>query len=207
MKGVFITFEGLDGSGKSTHLERADQMLRTRGYQTVVVREPGGTWIGERIRSILLDPAGHGMKEMAELLLFAAARNQITQEVIVPALAAGQAVLCDRFTDSTIAYQGYGRGLDICLVRRINDIATGGLTPDHTCLFDLPPEAAIARRQRRGGTPDRMETNGLAFARRVREGYLAIARQEPERILLLDASGSIAETAERLSQKLEEVLP
>lgn len=207
MKGVFITFEGLDGSGKSTHLEKADQILRARGYTTVVVREPGGTWVGERIRDILLDPDGHGMEEVAELLLFAAARSQIAREVILPALSAGQAVLCDRFTDSTVAYQGFGRGLDIAMVRRINEIATGGLTPHRTCLFDLSAEAAVARRQGRGGTPDRMEANGLAFSRRVREGYLALARQEPERILLIDASGSIAQTAERLSQKLKEVLP
>ena len=207
MNGVFITFEGLDGCGKTTHLEKADQLLREKGYRTLVIREPGGTWVGERIREILLDRSGKGMDDVAELLLFASARSQITREVILPALEAGTVVLCDRYIDSTVAYQGYGRGLDIGMVHRINEIATGGLMPLRTYLFDLPAEAATERMRARGGIPDRMDENSMAFKRRVRDGYLEIARREPGRFVLIDAQGTIGETAQRLSQKLEEVLP
>jgi dTMP kinase len=206
MAGVFITFEGLDGSGKTTHLEIADRTLRAMGIRTRVVREPGGTWVGERIREILLDRSGRGMDDIAELLLFASARAQNVRDVILPALREGMTVLCDRFTDSTVAYQGYGRGLDIDTVRRINQVATGGLHPDRTFLFDLPVEAATARMGSRKEGPDRMDANSFDFKLRVRQGYLEIARLEPDRILVIDAAGSITETAEHLSQKLKEVL-
>lgn len=205
MTGIFITFEGLDGSGKTTQMEIADCTLRALGIRTRVVREPGGTWVGERIREILLDRTGRDMDEVAELLLFASARAQNVRDVILPALEEGLTVLCDRFTDSTVAYQGYGRGLDIEMVRRINMIATGGLQPHRTYLFDLPVEDATERMRSREESPDRMDANGDAFKRRVREGYLEIARLEPDRITVIDAAGSIEKTAEHLSQKLKEV--
>ncbi len=205
MNGIFITFEGLDGTGKTTQLEIADEALRARGIRTLVVREPGGTWVGERIRGILLDRSGRDLDDVAELLLFAAARAQNVREVILPALADGRTVLCDRFIDSTVAYQGYGRGLDIDTARRINEIATGGLVPTRTYLFDLPVEAAAERMRSREEGPDRMDANSVAFKNRVRDGYLELARQEPERIIVIDASGTITETAERLSQKMKEV--
>ena len=205
MTGVFITFEGLDGSGKTTHMEIADRMLRAQGIRTRVVREPGGTWVGERIREILLDRTGREMDDVAELLLFASARAQNVRDVILPALEDGMTVLCNRFTDSTVAYQGYGRGLDIDTVRRINRIATGGLQPHHTFLFDLPVDTATARMRSRTESPDRIEANGTAFKQRVRDGYLEIARLEPDRIIVIDAAGSIEKTAEHLSQKLKEV--
>ncbi|MBP7402643.1 MAG: dTMP kinase [Clostridia bacterium] len=206
MQGIFITFEGLDGSGKSTHLEIADRTLRARGLPVLVVREPGGTWVGERIREILLDRTGQDMDDITELLLFASARAQNTRDVIRPALEAGRIVLCDRYTDSTVAYQGHGRGLDIGTIRRVNEIATGGLTPHRTFLFDLPAEMATGRLRSRNGEPDRMDANSADFKRRVRDGYLEIARQEPERFVVIDARGTIDETAERLSKILKEVL-
>ena len=205
MKGIFITFEGLDGSGKTTHMEIAEKALRAQGTRTLSVREPGGTWVGERIREILLDRSGKDMDDVAELLLFASARAQNVREVILPALEDGYTILCDRFTDSTVAYQGYGRGLDIDMVRRINAIATGGLVPHHTYLFDLPVEAATERMRFRDAHPDRMDANSIAFKQRVRAGYLEIARTEPGRFTVINAEGSIDETAERLSQKLKEV--
>ncbi|HEY5466314.1 MAG TPA: dTMP kinase [Clostridia bacterium] len=205
MTGVFITFEGLDGSGKTTHMEIADRTLRAQGIRTRVVREPGGTWVGERIREIVLNRIGREVDDVAELLLFASARAQNVRDVILPALEDGMTVLCDRFTDSTVAYQGYGRGLDIETVRRVNWIATGGLQPHRTFLFDLPVEDATARMRSREESPDRIDANGTAFKQRVRGGYLEIARLEPDRIIVIDAAGSIEEIAEHLSQKLKEV--
>lgn len=205
MTGVFITFEGLDGSGKTTHMEIADRMLRAQGIRTLVVREPGGTWVGERIREIVLNRIGREVDDVAELFLFASARAQNVRDVILPALEDGMTVLCDRFTDSTVAYQGYGRGLDIETVRRVNWIATGGLQPRRTFLFDLPVDAATARMRSRTESPDRIDANESAFKRRVREGYLEIARLEPDRIIVIDAAGSIEKTAEQMSQKLKEV--
>ena len=205
MTGIFITFEGLDGSGKTTQMEIADCTLRALGIRTRVVREPGGTWVGECIREIVLNRIGREVDEVAELLLFASARAQNVRDVILPALEAGMTVLCDLFTDSTIAYQGYGRGLDIETVRRVNWIATGGLQPHRTFLFDLPVDAATARMKSRTESPDRIDANGTAFKQRVREGFLEIARLEPDRITVIDAAGTIEETAEHLSQMLKEV--
>lgn len=190
----FITFEGLDGSGKSTHLERVARRLAERGVAFDVTREPGGTELGQAIRSVFLDRRFPEMDGRVELLLVFASRRQHLIEVIEPALAAGRHVLCDRFTDSTMAYQGAGRGVDRETILRVDELATGGRRPDRTLLFDLPAEAARRRgsshKRRRAGRVDRMDAETLAFYERVRGGYLDLARDEPERFRVIDSSGA-----------------
>ncbi len=184
MRGVFITFEGGDGAGKSTQVARLAQELERRGHAPLVLREPGGTAVGEGVRRILLDPSHAGMTAEAELLLFAASRAQLTREVIRPALDAGTVVLCDRYADSSVAYQGYGRGLDLERVRAVNEFATGGLVPDLTILLDVVPDEGIA-----AATPeaaDRLEREELAFHERIRAGYVEMARREPERFVVVE---------------------
>jgi len=200
MAGRFITFEGVEGSGKSTQIRLAAEFLQDLGRAVVVTQEPGGTPLGERIREILLNRGGFDISGEAEVFLFAAARAQHTDTVIRPALASGKIVLCDRFSDATIAYQAYGRGLPLETVGAICRLASRGLSPQLTLLFDLPAEEGLARALRRiaglGGSAreDRFEREHLDFHRRIREGYLAIARQEPGRVKVLDASKDIAST-------------
>lgn len=183
-RGVFVTFEGGEGSGKSTQIEAVAHLARVEGYQVVTCREPGGTVLGERLREALfgLEVAPH---PLAELLIFGAARAQLVGEVILPALADRALVLCDRFTDSTVAYQHYGRGLALDDVVAINEAATTGLLPALTVLLDLPPDAGRARGE--DGGSDYLEREDLTFHERVRDGYLAMAAAEPERWLMLDA--------------------
>lgn len=200
MAGLFITFEGLDGSGKSTHLRRSAAWLREQGIACETTQEPGGTPLGEALRSVFLDAKWGALDGTVEALLLFASRRQHLLEVIDPMLQAGRHVLCDRFTDSTMAYQGYGRGVSRELLREVDRLATGGRTPDHTLLFDLPSSAARRRgrspsRVRRGGV-DRLDREELAFYERVREGYLDLARKAPRRVTVIDSSGS-AETTER----------
>lgn len=186
---VFISFEGIDGSGKSTQVQRLARTLRERGRDVVLVREPGGTPLSEEIRALLLDPNAL-VSPHAELFLFTAARAQLVRDVIQPVLEAGSVVIADRYTDSTLAYQGAGRGVcDVQTLRLIQSCATRGLEPDLTLLFDLDPALALARRSRRGEGQDRMEQSDPDFYRRVRDGYLAIARHEA-RIHILDATGT-----------------
>ncbi len=199
MRGRFITFEGVDGSGKTTQIRLLRQFLDELGVPYVFSREPGGTPMGEQVRRILLDPAHRDMGIETEALLYAASRAQLSRQVLHPALNAGQTVLCDRFVDSSLAYQAFGGGLDLDFVRTINDRATGSLQPDLTILFDMPPSDAAQRRRR--GTEDRMERKDLAFHDRVRDGYLTLARQEPDRIRIVDASGSV-EQVQRVVRKL-----
>jgi dTMP kinase len=182
-RGVFVTFEGGEGAGKSTQIEALAHLARAEGYQVLTCREPGGTVLGERLREALfgLETAPH---PLAELLVFGAARAQLVSEVIRPALADRALVLCDRFTDSTVAYQHYGRGLALDDVAAINNAATGGLAPTLTVLLDLPPDAGRARGE--DGGSDYLEREELAFHERVRDGYLAMADAEPERWLVLD---------------------
>lgn len=188
MRGWFISFEGIDGSGKTTQIKAAADFFRTRGYTVVITREPGGTFLGRRLRKILLEEEG-ALSEEAELLLYGADRSQHLAEVIRPALNKGAVVLTDRYADSTIAYQGYGRGLDLALIAKINEIASGGLWPDLTFLLDLDVKAAFARiAESRSGGYDRMEEENAAFFRRVREGFLALAEKEPVRFRTVDAS-------------------
>jgi dTMP kinase len=182
--GLFITFEGGEGSGKSTQVELLARRLETAGRRVLKLREPGGTPLGEELRQLLLHRRAD-ISPQAELLLFLAARAELVRAVIRPALAEGTIVICDRFSDSTLAYQGYGRGIDLDQVRKLNDSATGGLKPDLTVLLDLPVEAGRSRKQR---DEDAFQGEDDTFHERVRQGYLALARQEPDRWLVLDAT-------------------
>ncbi len=184
-KGLFITFEGIDGCGKSTQLNLLKEEFTKQGIEFIEVREPGGTRVGEKIRTILLDRKNDSMTRMAELLLFEAARAQITEEVIIPALEKGVNVICDRFYDSTTAYQGYANKMGRDLTDFLNLKATNETYPDITLLLDIDPETACMRRSERGEA-DRIEALGLAYQEAVREGYLELAKSE-ERIKVLDA--------------------
>lgn len=186
MGGLFITFEGVEGSGKSTQLTALALRLRRMGWEVVETREPGGTRIGDQIRQILLKRRNHGMTAVTELLLYVASRSQLTQEVIEPSLEAGRIVLCDRFADATLAYQGYGRDLPLDLIGRLNWLATRGISPHLTFLLDLDPEAGLKRVAQERDL-DRLESEELAFHRRVREGYLRLAEQEPGRVRVVAA--------------------
>ena len=187
-KGLFITFEGIDGCGKSTQLSLLKEEFVKEGVEFIEVREPGGTAVGEKIRTILLDKKNDSMTRMAELLLFEAARAQITEEVIVPALERGVTVICDRFYDSTSAYQGYANKMGRDLTDFLNHKATNATSPDITFLLDIDPMTAYERRSGRG-EEDRIELLGLSYQEKVREGYLELAKSE-ERIMVIDASAA-----------------
>jgi dTMP kinase len=186
-RGIFITLEGIDGCGKSTQTGLLMQKLDREKISYIPLREPGGTAAGEAIRQVLLDTK-YDLSLQAELLLYMAARSEVTRQVIMPALKAGKIVICDRFTDSTMAYQGYGGGADLGWIRSLNKQATCGTIPDLTILLDLPPEEAV---KRRGDEADRMESKDVYFHKRVRAGYLEIASEEPQRIYTLDATAEI----------------
>lgn len=190
MTGTFITVEGPDGAGKTTQLQLLADRLTAEGYDIVMTREPGGTRIGNEIRSLILNPDFQEMDEMTEILLYAASRAQHVNELIRPALAAGKVVLCDRFIDASIAYQGYGLGYSIEQVRSINQQATNHLTPDRTYLFNLSVSDSKQRMMDRGAL-DRIEQRDDVFRQRVYEGFLKLAEQESERIQLVDANQSI----------------
>ena len=193
MRGKFITFEGPEGGGKSTHVQELAKQLRAEGRTVLVTREPGGTPLAEKIRSLLRDELDDPPVTRSEVLLFLAARAQVVSQVIRPALARGEWVLCDRFADSTFAYQGYGRGIDVGLLKNFNDFATEGLMPDMTILLDVPLEVSrerLAERQAATATSaDRIEQAGTMFHRRLREGFLELARAEPGRFVTIDATG------------------
>ena len=188
-QGLFITFEGADGSGKTTQLNKVKEYLTENGYDVVVTREPGALEIGQKIRNILLHHDGI-VADRCEMFLFLADRAQHVETLIKPAIEKGKIVLCDRHTDSTVAYQGYGRGLDLEQIHRLNRIATSGLKPDLTIVLDVDVETS----QKRVGTEkDRMESAGIEFFERVRKGFLEIAKQEPERVKVVDSTQSIEE--------------
>ena len=189
---AFITLEGIDGCGKSTQARLLAAALEHAGCAVLRLREPGGTEISEKIRALLLDPANAAMSETCELLLFEAARAQLVEEVIVPALAAGQVVVCDRFYDSTTAYQAFADGLDCAMVRSANALAVGECTPRLTLVYDVSVDEALARRAARAGQ-DRKELKGDVFQESVAAGFRAIAKLEPERVKLIDASAGVAE--------------
>lgn len=207
---MFITFEGPEGSGKTTQQTRLAALLRTQGRTVVVTKEPGGTPLADQIRAILLASASV-IDPIAEVFLFAASRRQHTTEVIEPALARGEVVLCDRYADSTLAYQGFGRLIDLDRLRATNEWATDALRPDLTLVFDLEEEAGLRRaRARNAGAPldeGRFEAEDLRFHRRVREGYLALAVAEPERFAVIDASGTIEDVFARTLVTLRERAP
>ena len=203
MKGIFITFEGIDGCGKSTQCEMLKEYLKENNKDFIFVREPGGTVIGERIREILLDKKNSQMTARTELLLFEAARAQITDEVIKPALEEGKIVLCDRFFDSSSAYQGMARGMGMDFVAALNMAATGGLKPDVTFFFDISAEEALERRGKRGEASDRIELAGLKFQEDVRRGYIELAKDSGGRVITIDATKGIDEIFEVVKSSLE----
>lgn len=202
-KGVFITFEGLDGSGKSTQMELLAAGLRERGYVVTITREPGGTALGEDIRRLLLDPQHHGMSFRAEALLYAAARAHLVEKLIRPALDDGQVVLCDRYLDSSLAYQGYGRGLGTDDIITLNMWATECLFPDLTLFLDL--EDGI-RSARMAAVPDRLEAEDEEFHQRVGEGYHKLLLEHPHRIRRVDARGAESEVQARVRAVVEDEL-
>ena len=185
---MFITLEGPDGSGKTSQVNDLAEYLRTQGRKVHVTREPGGSPISTQVRAILMDLDNKGMHPRTETLLFCAARAQHVEEVIRPHLAAGEIVLCDRYADSTLAYQGYGHGNDLEDLRTLLDFTTGGLKPDLTILFDISAEDGLNRRRTGGGEWNRLDDYELAFHRRVRQGYHQLVRQEPDRWATIDAS-------------------
>lgn len=205
MSGLFFTFEGVEGCGKSTQIACLEESLRSRGVQVVVTREPGGTPIAETIRKVILDTDHAAMADTTELLLYAAARAQHVAERIRPALEAGRVVLCDRFADSTTAYQGGGRKIPADLLQDLNRIATQGLAPHRTFLLDLPAEEGLLRIRARGDR-DRIEQESLAFHEDVRRAYLRLAMAEPSRIQVLDASRSVEACAEEILAGVDELL-
>lgn len=206
MSGTFISLEGIDFSGKSEQARRLFETLRGAGYDAALLREPGGVEIAEAIRHILLD-AKHGrMTERTEILLYSAARAQITNEKIQPLLAAGKIIVADRFVDSTTAYQGYGRQIDLDFVRQVNRFATGGMLPVITFLLDIPLAVAEQRQRQSGKVVDRLEREDLSFHERVRQGYLQIAQAEPARFAVLDGTPPVAVVAQQINETLRQRL-
>ncbi|TAN45048.1 MAG: dTMP kinase [Nitrospirae bacterium] len=196
--GIFISFEGIDGCGKTTQSRALQEYFRSKGREAVLTLEPGGTLIGTRIREVLLQPEHKEMSPVTELLLYNAARAQHIAEKILPELKKGTVVITDRFTDSTTAYQGYGRGMDLSLINSINDIATNGIKPDLTILLDLDPEAGLGR-NKSVNKVDRFELEALAFHQKVRKGFLEIAGMERERFELIDASLPVGEVSKKIA--------
>ncbi|MBQ4511488.1 MAG: dTMP kinase [Anaerolineaceae bacterium] len=187
---MFITFEGPDGSGKTTQLNGLMPVLEKQGLDVIRTREPGGTEIGDQIRSVIMDMKNKSMTPRAEILLFCASRAQLVEELIRPSLAAGKIILCDRYADSTMAYQGYGHGLDREALGQLLHFATGGLKPDLTLLFDIPSEAGLRRRLSNHEEWNRMDDYALQFHERVRNGYLEMAAAEPDRYVIINADRS-----------------
>lgn len=189
-RGFFITFEGTDGAGKTTQIQRLSTELGQLGYDVCLTREPGGTPISEQIRDMLLNPDHSEMAATTELLLYAASRAQHVSEVIKPALEAGKMVISSRFADAMVVYQGYGRGLDLERINRLNRIATDGVTPDVTFVLDLPVEIGLQRVRKSRGGLDRLEREKIDFHQRLRDGYRTLAKQEPHRLKIVDAQAS-----------------
>lgn len=210
----FISLEGGDGTGKTTQLKALEKHLLSRGQACLVTREPGGTALGRLIRRVLLETGGQPVTSPAELFLYLADRAQHVQEVILPALKAGRIVICDRYTDSTLAYQGYGRGLDLELLRRLNDIANSGVQPDLTLLLDCPVELGLSRTAQRRldagaegrNREDRFERETLVFHERVRAGFLELARREPNRFRVIDGTRPVGEVAQQIKTIVDEKL-
>ena len=209
---MLITLEGIEGSGKTTQIGYMAEYFRENGHDCVITKEPGGTGIGEKIRAILLNPGNHAMDPLAELLLYAADRAQHINEMITPMIAAGKVVICDRFHDSTTVYQGFARGLDMDLIRRLNRLVMGDLLPDMTVVLDLPPELGLKRawKQIRNGSRDeaetRFENEKLQFHEKVRNGYLTLAKQEPERFVVVDAAEDPDRVRTAIMERLTELV-
>ncbi len=199
---MFITLEGPEGSGKSSQLPALADFLRSRGYTVLTTREPGGTSIGDQVRQVLTRMENQGMSPRSETLLFCAARAQLVDQVIRPALARGEVVISDRYADSTLAYQGYGHGNDLAVLRQLLHFATGGLWPDLTLLLDVDSAVGLERRRSSGGEWNRLDDYALSFHQRVRQGYLDLARSQPERWVVVDA----AQPMDAVQQALRQVI-
>nr|WP_317356397.1 dTMP kinase [uncultured Tyzzerella sp.] len=204
MSGLFITMEGTDGSGKSTQLNLLSQYLEKKGFNIVFVREPGGTKIGEKIRDIILDINNKKMDYMTEAFLYASSRSQLVSEIIAPELKKGSIVICDRFVDSSIVYQGIARNIGIDVVKKINNIATGGLTPDITFFLDLSPQEAIKRKIQQKEL-DRLESEKDYFYKKVYDGYKLLISQNSERIKVIDATQSIENIHKNIVNYIESI--
>lgn len=205
MPGVkgFISFEGTEGAGKSTQIKALAEYLRSKGHDVVETVEPGGTNIGYKIRELLLDPQNH-MDPLAELLLYYSSRAQHVKEIIAPAINDGRVVITDRYTDSTVAYQGYARGIDLELIKKLNEIVVPEMKPSLTLMLDLDVEEGL-RRNRAAQKEDRFELEAVEFHKRVRDGFHKIAQAEPERVKIVDASVSSEEVARKIIEIIEEV--
>ena len=209
---MFITLEGIEGSGKTTQIRQIQDCIEKSGLECVVTREPGSTAIGQKIRAVLLDPQNRDMDPLAELLLYEADRAQHVNTVIRPALSVGKAVICDRFFDATVVYQGYARGLDLALIDHLHDSILGDLRPDVTFLLDLAPEVGLARawNQINNGTrtesESRFEEEHLSFHRKVREGYLTCARKEPDRFVVIDAARDADQVSDQILKRVKRLL-
>ena len=204
MTGKFITFEGIDGSGKTTQINLLEEKLSQKGISTLILREPGGTKLSEKIREILLDRENINLSPSAESLLFVAARAQLMVEKIKPSLERNQFVICDRYSDSTVAYQGYGRGLNVEYLEELNKFATDSIQPDITIILDVDPEKAAIRMA--SDVSDRLESTGIHFFLRVREGYYEIARRYPQRCVIIDGSRPESEVFELVLKEVNNKL-
>lgn len=202
-KGLFITFEGSEGSGKSTQMELIGQYLKNKKKTVLFVREPGGVEISEKIRGILLDAGNKAMAPSCEMLLYMAARAQLVEEVIAPALNKGKAVICDRFLDSTVVYQGYGHQMDLAFIKKVGTFATRGIKPDLTFIFDIDAKKGLARIKR---AKDRIEQRAMAYHSRVRAGYLDIAKKEPKRIKVINSDQTIEDIHQQVRQHIDRLL-
>lgn len=208
MAGIFITFEGIDFCGKTTQAKKLAKYLGGRGRKVVLIREPGGEKISEKIRKVLLSEKNQEITPLTELLLYIASRAQLTQRVILPSLAKEKVVICDRYCDSTLAYQGYGRGLNKNMIKYLNKISSSGLIPDLTILLDVPVEVSLKRKakeaENKGG--DRLEREKVEFHRKVREGYLRIAERNKKRIKIVDGRGDIESTWQKVKSVVDSFL-
>lgn len=204
-KGLFITVEGTDGSGKSTQIRLMEEYLRSKGYDIIFTREPGGTRIGEEIRSLILDPENTEMGIIAEMLLYASSRAQHVAELVKPAVMSGKVVICDRFVDSSYVYQGFGRGIDLKLVESVNNIALDGMTPDITFFFDISPEIALKRRIASTGA-DRIENEKMDFHMKVYEGYKKLALIYSDRIKSIDGNRDVDSIFQDVKGWLDELI-
>lgn len=203
MSGLFISFEGIDGCGKSTQADLLRSYLESKGEQVELLREPGGTALSEQIREILLNPNNDKMDPSTESILLSASRAQLTREIIIPALERGNVVICDRYADSTLAYQGYGRGINLEWLEKLNAFATAGLKPDITLLVDLPVDEAFNRMQSKSF--DRIEMEGIEFLEKVRSGYLELTDRFSKRYFMIDGMETIEEMSKKIINKIEEI--
>lgn len=203
MSGLFISFEGIDGCGKSTQADLLRSYLESKGEQVELLREPGGTALSEQIREILLNPNNDKMDPSTESILLSACRAQLTREIIIPALERGNVVICDRYADSTLAYQGYGRGINLEWLEKLNAFATAGLKPDITLLVDLPVDEALNRMQSKSF--DRIEMEGIEFLDKVRSGYLELTDRFSKRYFMIDGMETIEEMSKKIINKIEEI--